>query len=56
MRYMFLFLTKKGLKYDMQHATKMQGWRSMLKEVQHDMNEQNYMTWYGGLNQKQKLA
>jgi hypothetical protein len=29
----------------------------MLKEVQHDTNEQNDMTWYGGdLNQKQKLA
>jgi hypothetical protein len=29
----------------------------MLKEVQHDMNEQNDMEWYGGgLNQKQKLA
>jgi hypothetical protein len=29
----------------------------MRNEVQHDMNEQNGMTWYGGdLNQKQKLS
>jgi hypothetical protein len=29
----------------------------MLNKVQHDMNEQNDMTWYGcDLNQKQKLA
>jgi hypothetical protein len=29
----------------------------MWNEVQHDMNEQNDMTWYDGdLNQKQKLA
>jgi hypothetical protein len=29
----------------------------MWNEVQHYMNEQHDMTWYGGdLNQKQKLA
>jgi hypothetical protein len=29
----------------------------MWNKVQHDMNEQNDMIWYGGgLNQKQKLV
>jgi hypothetical protein len=29
----------------------------MWNEVQHGMNEQNDMTWYGGgLNQKQKIS
>jgi hypothetical protein len=35
----------------------MQRWRTKWNDVQHDMSEQNDMTWYGGdLDQMQKLA
>jgi hypothetical protein len=35
----------------------MQRWRTKSNEVQHGMNEQKGMTWYGGdLNQKKKLT
>jgi hypothetical protein len=36
--------SKKGFRYGMHHAKKIQGWRTMWNKVQHGMNEQNVMT------------
>jgi hypothetical protein len=57
-RQRWVFFTKKVLNMIWYAScNKMQGLRIKWNEVQHSMNEQNDMIWYGGgLNQKQKLA